>query len=176
MEGKGSFFNIVLLLIVAFLTLTLAALAGYVFLGGGSKTTEKVVEKAHIEVPKDEDLVSLTVFEEGKPELFNLKNENKDSGVLPVIQVSIELEYFKKAPKGSSIKDTALKVQAYQKKIKELIGTYFMNRTLEEVKQPDAKKKAAEELKKAINELINENEEDKKDIIYEITFEKWFYS
>jgi flagellar basal body-associated protein FliL len=176
LEGKSSFFTIILLIIVAFLTLTLAALAGYFFLGG-SKTEIKVIENASIEIPKDEDLASLVVFGEGevsKPEVFNLKNNDTNS--IPVIQVSVELEYLIKTPKKSSIKDPAAKMEKYHGKIKQLIGTYFMNQTLQDVKELHAKEKAAEELKKQINELINENEEDKKDIVYEVIFDKWFVS
>ena len=174
MEGKSSFFNIVLLVIVALLTLSLAALAGYVFIGGGQKQSV-VIQQVDTTIPADDELVSLKLYE-GKPKYYNLKVENSASNVLPVIQISVELKYFKKAPKKSTIKDTTAKITAYEGEIKELIGTYFMNLSLNEVKKADAKEKAAEELKKQINELINKNEEVKKDVIYKIAFEEWFFT
>jgi hypothetical protein len=94
LEGKSSFF--VLLFIVAFLSLALAILAGYVFFFSGSGNKTEVVS-VQTEVPDDEDLASMILFDGKK--IFNLKKES-DAGdaskAVPVIQVNVELKYFKK--------------------------------------------------------------------------------
>ncbi len=174
MEGKGSLFNIVLIVILAFLSLTVCILAGYVFFGGGgskaspaSPTTQTVKE-----IPKETDLLSKYVFgteAEGEAKIFNLKKENTNS--IPVIKVMIKLKYMKKV-KG--IKNTTEKLEAYSSEIKSMIGTYFMKMPLDEARDDKVKAESAEILKKNINELLLENEYTKAPIVYEVIFEEWF--
>ena len=170
MEGKSSFF--VLLFIVAFLSLALAILAGYVFFFSGSGNKTEVVS-VQTEVPDDEDLASMILFDGKK--IFNLKKES-DAGdaskAVPVIQVNVELKYFKKV-KG--IKNIQEKITSKQGEIKEIINNYFLNTTLEEVSQTTAKEKAKKELTKQINDLFKSSESGKKDIVYTIIFEEWFF-
>lgn len=179
MEGKSSFFNIVLLFILAFLSLTLAALAGFVFIGGGaSKNTPTTAVSQAIEtkIPKDAELTEFPLLEEKA--MFNLKNTDLDAdpntAVIPVIQVQMGLEYLIAAPKKtSSIKDTGVKLEAYKSKILELVITYFQGMTREEAFQAEAKEKANKELTIKINDLLNANEDKKAKIVYGVVFSYW---
>lgn len=169
MEGKSGFF--ILIGIVAFLSLTLAMLAGYVFFvqGGSPKPkTEQDPQKNEIKVPKDDELVKQKLFEEKMP--FNLKSD--DSEKISVIVISMEMSYFKKV---KDIKDTSAKLEANKSKLQEIAGTYFQSLTLNEVMTVDAKEKARAELTKRMNECLLSNEKAKTDIIYTIVFDQWFY-
>jgi flagellar basal body-associated protein FliL len=167
LEGKGSFF--ILLFIVAFLSLTLAALAGYVFFVAGTpKTTAEVSQKETTKRPPDEDLVTEKVFD--SKAIFNLKSV--DNNKIAFIQINAEISYYKKI---NGIKDTTVKITTYKSEIRELIATYFQSLTLEEVKQNPTKKKAKEDLKKQINELLMASEKQKNNIVYDIIFEDWLY-
>lgn len=171
MGGKGSF--IVLLVIVAVLTLALAVLAGYLFFVTGTpQNTNKVSQSqaAAAQTPKrpsSSELASKKLFEEKK--FFNLKSVDDKN---PVIQIRAELIYFKKV-KG--IKNVEQKIANYESKIKEVIGTYFQQSTLEQVKDPGFKTKAREDLKKELNDLLSSDEKKQYDIIYDVVFEDWFY-
>lgn len=164
MEGKGSF--IILLAIVAFLSLTLAVLAGYVFFVGGSSS--KHTPEVTATRPKDEDLASKKIFEGKK--YFNLKSENDNK--IAVIQVTGEIQYFKKV-KG--LKDTKAKLDFYDSEIKKIIGSYFQNMTKAEVEKPETRSLAEKDLAKKINELLNSSEDAKYEIVYKVVFDDWFY-
>jgi len=167
--GKGSF--IVLLVIVAVLTLVLAMMAVYLFIVAG--TPQNNAESAvHTDIntpqrPDADELGYKKLFEEKK--FFNLKSEDNKN---PVIQVEVNLVYFKKI-KG--IKNVEDKITSFESEIKEAIGTYFQQLTLEQVKDPACKKKAKEDLIKEINNLLSSDENKHFDIIYDIVFEEWFY-
>lgn len=165
MEGKGSFF--ILLFIVAFLSLTLAVLAGYVFFVGGSpKTGVEATKQEATKMPAETELGRKKIFEK---QLFNLKKS--DSKEVAVIKVSAEIVFLK----GKDIKKTEAKIETYESEIKEILGTYFLNKTVDEVKQPEAKEKAKKELLKKINEIMTASEKEKNDIVYSIIFDEWFY-
>lgn len=177
MEGKGISF-IILLVIVALLSLTLAGLAFYVFITAGSTnktTTDTASHKEAVKIiPKEDELGVLELFKEKR--YFNLKQT--DDKKLSVIQISgAELQYFVKGEpvKGLKTADIKKKVEARKKEIVELMGTYFQNITIDEIKLPDAKEKAKKELINRINELLNHGEKDKKEIGYTVVFEEWFY-
>lgn len=167
MEGKGGFF--VLIVIVAFLSLAIALLVGYVFIVSGSDHEGKtVIVNGSGEVfPKDDELGYQSLL--GEKTNFNLKSE---AGKLAIIQIDGEMSYYLEV-KG--IKDVSAKIGLYKNEIKELVGTYFQGLTLEDVKSPDAKEKAKKVLVKQINDLLNRNEDQKRDIIYNIVFTNWFY-
>ncbi|TYQ13167.1 UNVERIFIED_CONTAM: flagellar basal body-associated protein FliL [Acetivibrio alkalicellulosi] len=168
MAGKSGFF--VLIGVVAFLSLTLALLAGYVFFvqGGSSKPVDaKDSNNIEINIPSESELIRERLFDERSP--FNLKSTD---GNISVIVVSIEISYHKKV-KG--IRDTTLKIESNKSKLQEMVGTYFQSLTIDEVKSVEAKEKARTELTKAMNEYLLMNEERKNDIIYTITFDQWFY-
>jgi hypothetical protein len=179
LEGKGSFFNIVLLFILAFLSLTLAALAGYVFIAGGgsSKASTVIVTQApEVKVPTDAELTEYPLLTEKT--MFNLKNtdftSDPNTAVISVLQVTISLDYLNKPnAKKSSIKDPVAKLDLYKNKILELINTYFMGMTREEAFQLETKEKANKELTIKINDLLNANEDKKFNIVYGVTFPYW---
>ncbi|OPZ91977.1 MAG: flagellar basal body-associated protein FliL [Firmicutes bacterium ADurb.Bin419] len=166
MEGKRSGFFI-LIGIVAFLSLALALLAGYVFFLQGNNSNEE--QKKQIIVPKDGELLSEKMFEEKTA--FNLRTEGKDNEI-HVILVNVELNYF---AKFKGIKDTTVKIQSNKSKLIELVGTYFQGLTIDEVKKADSKEKARAELKKKMNELLLQNEEKDGELVYSVVFEYWFY-
>jgi flagellar basal body-associated protein FliL len=165
--GSTSSF-IILLSIVAVLTLVLAAMAGYLLLIAGTpQTTAGTSNNSLQAIPHPDELSRKKLFEEKK--YFNLKS---DEGEISVIQVGVELVYFSKV-KG--IKNVEERITSYESQIKEALGTYFQQMTLEQVKDPGSKKKAKEDLKKQINTLLSSNEKNQYEIIYDIVFDEWFY-
>jgi flagellar basal body-associated protein FliL len=169
LEGKSGF--IVLIGIVAFLSLTLALLVGYVFFvqGTNPKTAEAAnSQNKEVKIALDEELTKEKLFEGKMP--FNLKSN--DSEKISVIVVSAEISYFKKI-KG--IKDTAVKIADNKSKMQEIVGTYFQGLTIEDVMAADAKEIARKELVKRMNECLASNEVQKSDIIYTIVFDQWLY-
>jgi flagellar basal body-associated protein FliL len=167
LEGKSNF--TILLIIVAVLTLTLAILAGYLFIVSGSPQDNSEVSKNTTAeyIPEDAELAKKPLFEEKK--LFNLKTENNK---ISVIQVNAVIRYFKKV-KG--IKNVDEKLTFCDEQIKETVSTYFQSLTIEQVRDPECKKQAKLDLKKQLNDLLNLNEGNKSDIIYDVIFDEWFY-
>jgi flagellar basal body-associated protein FliL len=170
LEGKGGFF--VLVAIVAFLSITLALLAGYVFFAGGPSGTSEGIEHGPeskvIERPDDSELSTDLLFE--KEAYCNLKST--DPNVNSVIQISAEIIYFNHI---EGIEDPLSKITLYKKQMRELVGTYFQNQTIDEIKLPKAKEKAKKELTEQINDLLNQSEEKRYEFIYTIVFDKWLY-
>lgn len=165
MEGKASF--VILLAIVAFLSLTLALLTGYVFFMQGHPVTGSSEEHDYAGVlPKDEEIFKDKLFEAKR--IFNLKAEPGSKPTM--LQVSAELVYFKEVP---GIKSTGTKIATYKSDIVELVSTYFLNVRAEEVKTPEGKEKIKSELIKKANALLKANEKSKNDIIYNIVFDDW---
>lgn len=164
MEGKSSF--VILIAIVAFLSLTLALLAGYVFFGGGNIITNDPNPKLTASLPKDEELIKLKLYEEKK--VFNLKGE--DNGKMTMLQISAELVYFKEI---AGIKNPSLKIGTYKSELAELVSTYFQGVTSSEVKTPEGREKIKVELIKRLNAKLKENEKSKNDLIYNIILEDW---
>lgn len=171
MGGKGSFF--VLLIVVAFLSLSLAVLAIYVFVfgGNGSGKETKVVETVTVTTPKDSELAEMALFEGDK--IFNLKpSQASEEKSLAAIRVSIKLKYFIKV---EGIKDVAIKLKAYESEMRELVGNYFLNMSVDEVAKPETKEKTKKDLKQQINHLLLESEIIKTDLVYSVVLEDWFY-
>jgi len=165
-----------MLFIVALLTLTLAVLAGYLFFVAGSPKPASSVEAAAVPpktvsaVPTDEELEKKTLFEGKK--FFNLKNDNDQK--IAVIQINMELVYFKKI---KEIKDVKKKIDANDGEIKEIVSTYFQDMTLEEARKVETREKAKADIKKQINDLLKTSEKMKieGDIVYAVNFIEWFY-
>ncbi|MFZ5987432.1 MAG: flagellar basal body-associated FliL family protein [Bacillota bacterium] len=170
MEGKSGFF--ILVGIVAFLSLALAMLAGYVFFVQGDSpkpVTAEDPQKKEIKIPKDDELVKEKLFSEKLP--FNLKSNNSEK--ISVIVVSVEISYYKKV-KG--IKDPVAKIAAHKSKLQEIVGTYFQGLTLEDVMdEKNAKEKARTELTKKMNDYLLANEKEKQPVVYTVVFDQWFY-
>ena len=170
MESKGTFF--ILIIVVAVLALTLAALAGYLFLvqgTPGAKTANTHATEVKV-VPKEEDLAVLELYEGKK--YFNLKNE--DPKKIAIIQVDIALKYFVAIKEDKKLK-VLEKIESNVLEIKELISTYFLRVTFDDVKLPDAKEKAKVELKKQINDLLNEGEKEAHEYVYKVIIVDWLY-
>jgi flagellar basal body-associated protein FliL len=76
LEEKSGFF--VLIIVIAFLSLTLALLAGYVFFfsGGDSESANEVGRSTKVAIPADEELATFPLFEGAK--IFNLKMFRKN--------------------------------------------------------------------------------------------------
>lgn len=169
MNGKGSFF--ILLIVIAFLSLSLTVLALYVFVFGGNGSGKGTdAGQTIVSVPKDSELAEVSLFEEEK--VFNLKSKDKDEKYLSAIRVSIKLKYFIKV---DGVKDVAAKLQAHQSDMRELVGNYFLNMTYDEVSKPETKEKTKKELKEQINKLLLETEKIKTDLVYSVVLEEWFY-
>jgi flagellar basal body-associated protein FliL len=170
LTNKISFVS--LLVIIAILTIATAMLAGYIFIFQGvlHDNPENVRQAGFSEIrrPSDDEIEHKKLFNEGQ--LFILKNENNTK--TSIIRIGIDLVYYKKA---RGIKNCGEKISLFDSEIKELVGTYFQDKTLEQVKDPEFKKKSKEELKKLINDLLNSNERSYSDIVYEIVFYDWFY-
>lgn len=169
MEGKKSGFFI-LIGIVAFLSLALVLLAGYVFFIGGNVGIGQAAEpKKEITVPKDSELALEQMFTSNTA--FNLQTTKNDRDI-HVILVNLQIQYF---IKFDGIKDTTLKIQSNKSKLSEIVGTYFQNLSIDDVKNSDAKEKARAELKKMMNDYLMQNEKKDGDLVYSIIFDYWFY-
>lgn len=167
MENKGVSF-IVLLVIIAFLSLTITALAVYVFLGGNSHDKGQSVQTEQgVTRPADDHFVSKKLFED---KVMNLASENANQR--PVIQINAGIIYYKKV---EGVKNVEEKITFYEPEIKELFSVYFQKLTVQEAMKPEARTKAKEELKEAINELLNQSERSKKEFIYNVIMEDWVY-
>lgn len=168
MEGKSSYF--ILLVIVAFLSITLAFLAiGYFFLGNGNSNPEKEVVLVTHKIPGDEELSNKVIFESKN---FNLKKT--DEKQIAVIVLSASMKHFKAVDK---MKEEAIieKINFYSNEINSAIGTYFQGLTLDDVRQVDAKAKASEDLAIKINEILMGDDKKASPLVYSIVFDYWFY-
>lgn len=169
MENKKSGF-FVLISIVAFLSLTLVLLASYIFFVGGNVGIGQAAgTKKEVVVPKDSELALEQMFKTNTA--FNLQT-TKDDKVIHVILVNLQIQYFNKF---SGIKDTTLKIQSNKSKLSEIVGTYFQNLSIDDVKNSDAKEKARAELKKMMNDYLMQNEKRDGDLVYSVIFDYWFY-
>lgn len=172
METKGPFF--ILIIVVAVLTLTLAALAGYLFLvqgtqGGKSETT--TTSPAQKVVPKEEDLVTISLYD-GK-RYFNLKND--DPKKIAIIQVNVSLKCLGEFKEKKKTVKAEEKIGSYSDEIQELVVRFFLNMTIDEIKNTSVMDTAKEELKKQINELLNEGQEQPQEIVYKVIFSEWLF-
>lgn len=171
LESKGTFF--ILIIVVAVLTLALAALAGYLFLVQGTPGTHAEANlntgQAEEEL-KPENAIRLSLYDSKK--YFNLKNE--DPKKIAVIQVSVYLKCIDKLKTDKKANVEEL-VTAYTPEIQEKVMRFFMNLTLEEVKNPEVFDSAKESLKTQINEILNTGRKEPEKIVYEVIFSEWFY-
>ncbi len=168
MEGKSSYF--ILLVIVAFLSITLAFLAiGFFVFGNHDSGSEQEVVVVTDKVPSDSDLAMKTIFENRN---FNLKKT--DNKQIAVISVSTSMKYYKTVDDMSE-EEVAKKIDFYSKEINQAIGTYFQGLTLDDVSQLDAKKKASEYLTKEINDILTKNEKKTSPLVYNLIFDYWLY-
>lgn len=168
MEGKSSYF--ILLVIVAFLSITLAFLAiGFFVFGNNGSGGDQEVVVVTDKVPSDSDLEIKTIFENRN---FNLKKT--DNKQVAVISVSASMKYYKTV---DDMKEEAVaeKIDFYSKEINQAIGTYFQGLTLDDVSQLEAKKEASDYLTKEINEILTKNEKKASPLVYNLIFDYWLY-
>ncbi len=166
MERKGIIF--ILLLIVAVLTLTVAIMAGYLLVAGSAPQNGTTAMQQTEVVPDIKDLGFVPIFQDSQ--YFNLKIDG--SGKPAVIEIKAELVYLKNA----KVKDLETKITSSMGKIRELIGAYFMQMTLEDASKPETIEVAKKELTAQINDLLNSGEKVKTNIVWTINFDRWFYA
>jgi len=167
--NKGSF--IVLIVIVAMLTVSVAMLAGYILIFRSGVETNMNVNNNNENVvkrPADDELGHKKLYNESQ--YFAVQNDN--SSKTSILRIGIDLVYY---TKGTGKKNYAEKLELFDSEIKELIGTYFQDKTLSQVKDIEFKKQAKEDLKRMINDLLNSNEKVYTEYIYEVVFYDWFY-
>lgn len=168
MEGKGSFF--ILLFIVAFLSLTLAVLAGYVFFVGGNSGTKPASEATHKETTAKIAETELLTESLVDKKYYNLKST--DAAKLSVLQVALKVTIYK----GKLAEEPAKKIlEPYIPRMKEEVSTYFAGITIEEARnQKETKEKAKKELLAKFNEIVPPDEKTKRKLVIEVVFEDWF--
>lgn len=166
MDKKGSV-NIILIIVIAILSLSLAILAGVIFFASRpeDKSVDAVVKPTVLK-PGDANLGILELFP-NEDKIFNLKYE--DGKKAAYIKINGEIWYNK------GIKNADKVINAYYSSIVEAVSTYFQNMTLEEARQPEKKQIAKKELKDILNKMINESEKYEYNYIYDIIFDEWFY-
>ena len=170
MEGKGSYF--ILLVIVAFLSITLAFLAIAFFFfgrGGESEVDNKPVATATTSVPTADDLAIKVICEKQN---FNLKKTSDKE--IAVIVLSVTMKHFKTVDDIKEAEVTA-KIDFYSKEINSALITYFQGLTLEDVSKKETKIKAEEELTQKINEILANGDSKASPIVYSIICDYWFY-
>jgi flagellar basal body-associated protein FliL len=168
LEGKSSYF--ILLIIVAFLSISLAFLAiGYFFFGNNGSAPEKEVVLVTEKVPTDDELSNKVIFEKRN---FNLKKT--DEKQVAVIVLTASMKHLKEV-EGMKEAEITTKIDFYSNEINSAIGTYFQELTLEDVAKPDAKKKASDDLKKIINDIVKVDDKKASPLVYSIVFDYWFY-
>jgi len=172
LSSKSGF--IALIIIIAILTVSVAVLVGYIFVTGGTQqaniTSDNLNDSSNLAKRPPDDLLSTKKLYDDE-QYFVLKSTGNSSKV-SFIRVGIDIKFYKKV-KG--IKNCEEKINNFESEIKELIGTYFQNVTLDEVKDTGFKIKAKEDLKTQINDLLNSSETTYSEIVYDIVFYDWFY-
>lgn len=177
MESKNTFF--ILIVIVAVLALTLAALAGYLLIVQGKSGGEENTKKGAVgeengekirEIPKEEDLVKISLYDGAK--YFALKKSKPDDS--SIIQVNVTLKCYKtlKRDKKLAVEDL---ISSRKEEIQELVLRFFMTRTVDDIKDVEMLDKAKEELAGSINSLLNEGVEKPEDVVYRVIFSEWLF-
>ena len=130
LENKSGFF--ILISIVAFLSITIALLTGYILLQDSNPVSAKDPQNQNVRIPLEKELLKEKLFEEKTA--FNLKSEEAEK--VSVI-VEVELSYYKKVKgiKTPQIKLKQIKVN------QEIVGTYFQRLTIDDVADVEFKEK-----------------------------------
>jgi len=170
MQSKST--NFILVVIIALLTISLVALSCYILIEKyyGNESSPANTRFASNTVPKDSELSTINLYENKK--YFNLKNDNPNR--ISVLQVGVSLQYFNEIKDNKKI-DVLGKINNNLPEIKELISTYFLNVTLEQVKDPSEIQKIKDELKIKINDLLNHNERSRYEYVYKVIFDDWLF-
>ena len=168
--SKSSYF--IMIIAIAILALTSAALASYIFFVQGTPEKEAVAstEASATGVPKEEELVKIPLYEEKR--VFNLKSDDPDKASM--IQVNATLKCIKKLKydKKAVVEE---KIASYSEEIQELIVKFFLTKKIDEVKDVATMDKASEVLTEQINELLNKGSDHPEDIVYKVIFSEWIF-
>ncbi len=171
MESKGVFF--ILIIVIAILTLSLAALAGYIFIVQGNSDNDKEsIETAKVDpdIPAKEDRIVIQLFD--KARTFNLKNKNSDK--VSVIQANVALDCHKVLANNKKAVVTDI-IANYGSEIQELVVRFFLEKTIDDVKNTAVMDEAKAELEEKINNLLNEGVKKPEDIVYKVIFSEWIF-
>lgn len=171
MESKSVF--IILIVVIAILTLSLAALAGYIFIvQGNSNNDSSTAAEAEVstDIPSKDDLVEIELNEEATA--YNLKSD--DPNKVSVIQVKVSLDCYKQLSNNKKAVVTDI-VANYKSEIKELVVRFFLEKTINDVKNTAVMDEAKTELAKQINSLLNEGAKKPEDVVYKVIFSEWIF-
>jgi len=173
LESKGISF--ILIIVIAVLSLTLAALAGYLFIvqgASGNKTDAAAVAEGEAakKITLKEDRIIIPLFEDKRT--YNLKNEDPEKSSM--MQLHVALDCYKQL-KNDKKTDVEEKVLAYSDEIQEIIVKFFLTKTVSDVKDVAVMEKAKEELATEINKLLNEGVKKPEDVIYKVIFSEWIF-
>lgn len=170
MESKGVFF--ILIIVIAILTLSLAALAGYIFIiqGNSNNNSSAVTGEVNTDIPSKDDRVVIELFDEATT--YNLKND--DPNKVSVIQVKVALDCYKQLSNNKKAVVTDI-VTNYSSEIKELVVRFFLEKTINDVKNTAAMDEAKTELAQQINSLLNEGVKKPEDVVYKVIFSEWIF-
>lgn len=183
-QGKGVY--VILLAIVAILTLAVAVLTIFLFLSFNAKvastgTAEETVSESDTgeRTVATEELKEIAIYSDAESGnasapgagLFNLKAtpDHPESYLMLFMAVKIDCGEERKL----ETERTALVEVEYVKEIRQAATLYFRNLTFDEVSDPAAMQKAADELKDTFNNVLNEQAEEKETIVYKVIFDKW---
>ncbi|NLV35161.1 MAG: flagellar basal body-associated FliL family protein [Clostridiaceae bacterium] len=177
MESKK--LSIILIVIIAVLAVSLAILAGYLFViqgsngnGDGDLAGDHPANGENApEIPSEEDLVKVSLYDGAR--YFNLRNVDSDKKA-SILQANVTLKCYKALKRDKDI-IVADMVTARSEEIQELIVRFFMTLTAEDVKDPAIMDKAKEDLTYQINALLNEGIEKPEDIVYRVVFSEWLF-
>jgi len=174
LESKSTYF--ILIVIVAVLALSLAAIAGYMFIVQGTSRNDRKASNDGVlledgkDVPSEDELVKISLYDSAR--YFNLKNDNSDKA--SIIQVNVTLKCYNKLKRDKKANVQEI-VAARSEEIQELVVRFFMTLTSDDVKNPAMMDMAKENLTKQINDLLNEGIEEKEDIVYKVVFSQWLF-
>jgi flagellar basal body-associated protein FliL len=171
MGSKSVFF--ILIVVIAILTLSLAALAGYIFIvqgNSGDGSSEAAVEEVNADIPSKDDLVTIELNDDALT--YNLKND--DPNKVSVIQVKVALNCYKQLSNDKKAVVTDI-VANYSNEIKELVVRFFLEKTINDVKNISVMDEAKTELAKQINSLLNEGVKKPEDVVYKVIFSEWIF-
>ena len=163
MEKKSSLV-VILVVVIAFLSLTVTIMSVLIFASPSSNDIGSNVKQS-MSIPGDDSLKTKRLYSDDV--ILNLAS--LDDRKLSVIKLNIDLIYFK------DIKKIDEKLEAYDGRIKEAVATYFQKLTIEDVRKPETKEMAKKDLIDELNKILNENEKMEKQVIYSISFPQWFY-
>jgi len=174
LESKSTFF--ILIIIVAVLTLSLAALAGYLFIVQGSARGRAEVDENGIpieearEIPSEDELIKIPLYDSAR--YFNLKKSDTDK--TSIIQVNVTLKCYKELKNNKKAVVSEI-IAARSEEIQELVIRFFMTLTSEDVKDLAVMDAAKENLTKQINDMLNEGVEKPEDVVYKVIFSQWLF-